>query len=225
VLVATAFLDEALGIAIRRNLKRASGLTDKELDPLLHHKGQRPLGSFYGRIEAARALGIIEKPQWSLLNYLRDLRNDCAHFHAKAGLSEKNLRDMLAMFGGRAATFTELADDFKKLFRENRKAWIRRLGRSVYERAIDDKLPATRLLFVCVAGALWLAIAAADVSKKRRGRSTRHRSRNRSDQPSFQGQLAPHGSDGRRQALGPIARPNLRREFMSQERTDNLVRR
>jgi hypothetical protein len=76
-LVGAAILEESLA-----NLLRASFVPGTAEELL----GQdRPLGTFSARIKAARAIGLIDKTDFTDLELVRKIRNDTAHFEKKRG--------------------------------------------------------------------------------------------------------------------------------------------
>src|SRR5438874_740610 len=68
VICATAFIDDALEMSIRRHLRELSNASDGLLDKLLKNQPLPPLGSFAVRSRMARALGIIDDKMLSSLD-------------------------------------------------------------------------------------------------------------------------------------------------------------
>jgi hypothetical protein len=86
VLVAAAFLDEALELLLRSRMSSDPRIVKTSMKPLF--TGIGPLKSFWAKTELCRALGVIPEPEYSDLMRIRDLRNHFAHSYVTASFDD-----------------------------------------------------------------------------------------------------------------------------------------
>jgi DNA-binding MltR family transcriptional regulator len=89
VLVAAAFLDEALEVHLRSRMSR-----EGSVGPLF----AGPLRSFWAKIELCRALGLIEGSERDELTRIRKLRNLFAHTHKEASFDHPQVVEITEGF-------------------------------------------------------------------------------------------------------------------------------
>ena len=93
VLVATAFLDEALELLLRSKMKSEPRIVKKSVDPLL--TGIGPLKSFWARTELCRALDFLAEWEYDDLSQIRNLRNLFAHSYEQADFDDPRVVEMV----------------------------------------------------------------------------------------------------------------------------------
>jgi DNA-binding MltR family transcriptional regulator len=86
VLVAAAFLDEALELLLRSKMKAEEKIVKQSVDPLL--TGIGPLRSFWARTELCRALDFVADWEYEDLCQIRGLRNLFAHSYERADFDD-----------------------------------------------------------------------------------------------------------------------------------------
>jgi len=102
VLVAAAFLDEALELLLRSRMRSEPKVVKQSIDPLL--TGIGPLKSFWARTELCRALDLLTEWEYEDLKKIRDLRNLFAHSYEQADFDDPRVVEMslqLHTFGSR----------------------------------------------------------------------------------------------------------------------------
>lgn len=78
--------------ALKHRLKEAMPNMDKKLDDELFGP-MKPLSSFSSQIHMVYALDIVDKDEWRKLNYIREIRNRCAHSDKHLSFARKELRN------------------------------------------------------------------------------------------------------------------------------------
>lgn len=91
VLVAAAFLDEALELLLRSNMYNDTKLLKKTIDPLFVPVG--PLGSLGVKIDLCRALKLLYTEEFEDLISIRNLRNYFAHSYVDASFADQKAID------------------------------------------------------------------------------------------------------------------------------------
>lgn len=113
VLVAQAYLDEALEELLRVKFETDPRIVKNAVDPLL--KGSGPLSTFYSRIRLAYALGLLNHSTYDILEDIRVLRNKFAHQRGPAQLTDSRVTgilDRLSIEAKRfAVAFSEVMHD------------------------------------------------------------------------------------------------------------------
>lgn len=102
VLVAAAFLDEALELLLRSKMKSTPKTVKQSVDPLL--TGIGPLRSFWAKTELCRTLNFLAEWEYDDLTQIRNLRNLFAHSYEQADFDDPRVVDMvmkLNAFGSR----------------------------------------------------------------------------------------------------------------------------
>jgi len=96
VLVAAAFLDEALESVLRSHMSRDTKVVRDVVDRLFGPEG--PLGTFSAKINPCRALQIIAQGDHDDLMRIRirTPRNRFAHSHGAAGFADQQVKDTTA---------------------------------------------------------------------------------------------------------------------------------
>lgn len=87
VLVAAAFLDEALELLLRSQMQEEASIVKSSVQPLF--TGIGPLKSFWAKTELARALGLIADYEYEDLTSVRTLRNHFAHSYIHASFDDE----------------------------------------------------------------------------------------------------------------------------------------
>jgi len=93
VLVAAAFLDEALELLIRSKMMRDVKVVNRSVDPLL--TGVGPLRSFWAKTELCRALDLLADWEHEDLTQIRDIRNLFAHSYENADFDDPRIVEMV----------------------------------------------------------------------------------------------------------------------------------
>lgn len=93
VLVAAAFLDEALELLLRSRMKSEPRIVKQSVDPLL--TGIGPLKSFWARTELCRALDFLADWEYEDLSQIRNLRNLFAHSYEQADFDDSRVIEMV----------------------------------------------------------------------------------------------------------------------------------
>ena len=93
VLVAAAFLDEALELLLRSKMKSEAKIVKESVDPLL--TGIGPLKSFWARTELCRALDFLADWEYDDLSQIRNLRNLFAHSYEQADFDDPRVVEMV----------------------------------------------------------------------------------------------------------------------------------
>jgi DNA-binding MltR family transcriptional regulator len=96
VLVAAAFLDEALELLLRRKMTQEPAAVRTTVDALF--VGNGPLGSFWAKTELGRALQFIPDVVYDDLTSIRTIRNHFAHSYVRATFSNQMVRDLVSGF-------------------------------------------------------------------------------------------------------------------------------
>jgi DNA-binding MltR family transcriptional regulator len=86
VLVAAAFLDEALELLLRSRMSKDAGVIKGSIEPLF--TGLGPLKSFWSKTELCFALGLLPDYEHSDLMRMRNLRNLFAHSYTNAAFDD-----------------------------------------------------------------------------------------------------------------------------------------
>jgi hypothetical protein len=94
-----AFIDSLLEENIRRKFHELSGVTKKELDPLLSVGAIPPMRPFGIRIQVAAALGIIDRNTRFTLKAMQDLRNANAHSWMTFKFTKSNVSSITTQLG------------------------------------------------------------------------------------------------------------------------------
>ena len=87
VLVATAMIDNGLESLLRWHFMKTDGVKKKDCDFLLKN-GLSPLRSLFVRTQAAFALGLIGRDTRKGIDFVRDIRNECAHNETPPKITE-----------------------------------------------------------------------------------------------------------------------------------------
>lgn len=93
VLVAAAFLDEALELLLRSKMKSAPQIVKQSIDPLL--TGIGPLKSFWARTELCRVLDFLADWEYDDLSRIRNLRNLFAHSYEHADFDDPRVIELV----------------------------------------------------------------------------------------------------------------------------------
>lgn len=93
VLVAAAFLDEALELLLRSKMKSEPTIVKQSVNPLL--TGIGPLKSFWARTELCRALDFLADWEYEDLSQIRNLRNLFAHSYEHADFDDPRVVAMV----------------------------------------------------------------------------------------------------------------------------------
>jgi hypothetical protein len=88
VLIATAYLDEALAGLLRRLFIDKPTVVAELLGP-----GDRPISTFSARIKLVYCLGHLGEGTFSDLELIRNIRNDFAHSRQSIGFGTASVRD------------------------------------------------------------------------------------------------------------------------------------
>jgi DNA-binding MltR family transcriptional regulator len=96
VLVAAAFLDEALEAILRSHMSQETHVVRDIVGRLFRPDG--PLGTFSAKISLCRALQLIDQQDYEDLDRIRGLRNHFAHSHNTAAFAEQHVKDLAAGF-------------------------------------------------------------------------------------------------------------------------------
>ena len=95
VLVAAAFLDEALELLLRSHMASNTTVVKRSIDPLFTHDG--PLGSFGVKTNLCKALKLLYEEEYADLNCVRELRNHFAHSYVEvASFANQKAIDLVA---------------------------------------------------------------------------------------------------------------------------------
>lgn len=86
VLVAAAFLDEALELLLRSRMSTDSQVLKSSIEPLF--TGIGPLKSFWAKTELCRALRLVPDYEYADLTRIRNLRNHFAHSYVNASFDD-----------------------------------------------------------------------------------------------------------------------------------------
>jgi DNA-binding MltR family transcriptional regulator len=108
VLVAAAFLDEALELLIRSKMMSDSKVVKQSVDPLL--TGIGPLRSFWAKTELCRALDLVADWEYEDLTQIRNIRNLFAHSYENADFDDPRVIKMVLLlnaFGSRTLSKKE----------------------------------------------------------------------------------------------------------------------
>lgn len=92
VLALAAAFDEVLARAIRKHLKQSEP-GDKLLDKVFDFNGS--LGTFSGRIDMARCLGLINPQCHADIHRIRKLRNEAAHHWSDFKLTDERVQQFV----------------------------------------------------------------------------------------------------------------------------------
>ena len=93
VLVAAAFLDEALELLLRSKMKSEPQVVKKSADPLL--TGIGPLKSFWAKTELCRTLDLLAEWEYEDLSRIRNLRNLFAHSYEHADFDDPRVIEIV----------------------------------------------------------------------------------------------------------------------------------
>ena len=93
VLVAAAFLEEALELVLRSKMKSDPMVVKQSVDPLL--AGIGPLRTFWARTELCRALDFLADWEYEDLSRIRELRNLFAHSYERADFDDPRVVDIV----------------------------------------------------------------------------------------------------------------------------------
>lgn len=86
VLVAAAFLDEALELLLRSKMSKDPSIVKASIEPLF--TGIGPLKSFWAKTELCRVFRLIPEYEYADLTRIRSLRNLFAHSYVDATFSD-----------------------------------------------------------------------------------------------------------------------------------------
>lgn len=115
VLVAAAFLDEALDLLLRSRMKSDAKVVKQSVDPLL--TGMGPLRSFWAKTELCRSLDFLADWKYEDLTQIRNIRNIFAHSYENADFDKPRIVEMvlrLNAFGIRTVSLEELPNLSRK---------------------------------------------------------------------------------------------------------------
>ena len=89
VLVAAAFLDEALELLLRSQMSKDANIIKRSIEPLF--TGLGPLKSFWSKTEVCFALGLVPAYEHADLMRIRNLRNLFAHSYTNATFGDSTV--------------------------------------------------------------------------------------------------------------------------------------
>lgn len=99
VLIAAAFLDEALELLLRSRMATTAPVVKASIDPLF--TGIGPLKSFWAKTELCRSLKLLAHWEHADLSRIRNLRNLFAHSYEKADFDDPRVVAIVSkLFGG-----------------------------------------------------------------------------------------------------------------------------
>lgn len=105
VIVAAAFIEDALEVLLRASMSRQRSVVKETIDPLF--KGIGPLSSSWAKAELCRANKLIPEWLYKDLAKIRDLRNQFAHTYRPASFGDVAVLDTVSKlhaFGWSPAT-------------------------------------------------------------------------------------------------------------------------
>jgi DNA-binding MltR family transcriptional regulator len=109
VLVAAAFLDEALELLLRAQMSHDRAVVKNSVEPLF--AGIGPLKSFWAKTELCRVLKLVSEQEYADLTSIRNLRNYFAHSYVDATFEDPKAAEIvvgLNHFGIRIFAVTDV---------------------------------------------------------------------------------------------------------------------
>jgi DNA-binding MltR family transcriptional regulator len=150
ILVSTAVVDECLAEVLSAWLAAATTKKTKSVRALLQSQG--PLGSLWARAHMALAADLVDDWTFDAIEWLRKLRNQCAHQHGAISFADDAVAEMVKRMA--ECVDVGVPDDTPKRGGKARKLVLPN-GRDLARRSVKSrKHAATVLTFIFAASAL-----------------------------------------------------------------------